>query len=366
MSNTQATQPASLEATENLEQVPNTSPSQVSVQSVNQMSGPRKAAILCIALGDEIAIDLFKHLTEMEVEAITREIAAIDYVPPEVGDRVVEEFHNIFLARSYVSSGGIDFAKRLLIKTLGPDGTKRMLDKIVRSLEASIAFETMRKITPQQISKLLQNEHSQTIALVLTHLDASTAADTLSFLPENQRADLIMRMAHLQSIPQDVIRRVSLVLEQKLKNIGDMSQQPVGGVRAVAELCNRLDRDAARKVLEEIELSDPGLALSIRNLMVTFDDLLLIDDMGIREILKYVDKKVLSMALKGAVPEIQQRFFSNMSGRAVELMKEEIEYMGQVKMKDVFTAQREIVNVLRELDEKGIISLGGSEESYVA
>jgi flagellar motor switch protein FliG len=165
-----------------------------------------------------------------------------------------------------------------------------------------------------------------------------------------------------------VIRRVSMVLDQKLKSVGDYSRQAVGGVRSVAEICNRLDREVARKMLEEVESENPELALEIRNLMVTFDDLLLIDDIGLREILQRVDKKVLTLALKGTIPELQNRFFSNMSTRAVELMKEEMDYMGQVKVKDVSNAQRQVVDVLRELDEKGVVSLsgGGGEDTYVS
>jgi flagellar motor switch protein FliG len=202
---------------------------------------------------------------------------------------------------------------------------------------------------------------------VLAHLDASTAADTLQYLPEVQRTDIVLRMANLQAISQDVIRRVSVVLDQKLKNVGQYNRQAVGGVRAVAEMCNRLDRNISRKVLEEIEGAQPELALEIRNLMITFDDLLLLDDIGIREVLQRVDKKVLTLALKGTMPELQARFFSNMSSRAVELMKEEMEYLGQVRIKDVTNAQREVIDVLRELDEQGLISLSGTgEDTYVS
>jgi flagellar motor switch protein FliG len=328
------------------------------------LSGPRKAAVLCIALGDDVAAEVLKHLNDDEVQMVFKELAAMQQVSPEISDTVLGEFHQLCVAEAYIASAGLDFAKRLLIKSLGPEYAKRMLDKVTHSLEASVGFEALKKVNPQQLAKFLQKEHPQTIALVLAHLDASTAADTLGFMPEAGRSDVIMRMAHLQAISQDVIRRVLLVLDQKLKAAGDYSHQ-VGGIRTAAELCNRLDRDASRKALEEVEMVNPELALEIRNLMVTFDDLLLLDDFGIREILKLVDKKVLALSLKGAVPEIQNRFFSNMSAKAVEMMKEEIEYMGQIRMKDVSAAQREVVNVLRELDEQGVISLSG-EEGYVA
>lgn len=327
------------------------------------MSGPRKAAILCLVLGDDQASDVLKFLGDDEVQLIFEELAMMQHVPANITNSVVKEFHGLYLAQNYVQSAGIDFAKRLLMKSMGPEYGKRMMDKVTHSLETNVGFDALRKVNPQQLAKFLQPEHPQTVALVLAHLDASTAADTLSFLPENQRPEVIMRMAHLQAISQDVIRRVLLVLDQKLKTASDSNHQ-VGGVRTTAELCNRLDRDSSRKALEEIEFLDPELALSIRNLMVTFDDLLLVDDAGIREIIKMVDKKIIALALKGAVPEIQNRFYANMSSRAVDLMKEEMDFMGQVKMKEVSAAQREVVNILRELEDSGIISLS-DDETYV-
>ncbi len=330
--------------------------------------GLRKAAVLCVILGDEIASEIFKHLDEGEVEMISREIAGIRKVSSEMADDVLEEFYQLMVAKAFVVSGGVDYAKRLLVKAHGPEVAKRLLDKINRSLESTVGFEALQKVDPQQLSKLFQNEHPQTIALVLAHLDASTAADTIQYLPEAQRTDIVLRMSNLQTISQDVIRRVSVVLDQKLKAVGDISRRAVGGVRSVAEICNRLDRDISRRMLEEIESQEPELALEIRNMMVTFEDLLLVDDIGIREILQRVDKKILALALKGTMSELQERFFINMSSRAVEMMKEEMDYMGQVKLKEVSNAQRDIVDILRDLDDKGIVSLsgGGGEEAYVS
>ena len=333
------------------------------------LSGPAKAAIFCVAIGEEVASEIFRFLEEDEVQQISRELTNLHRVSSDTADDVIEEFHQLLLAQSYVASGGIDYAKRLLVKTYGPEIAKRLLDKITRSLETTAGFEALQKVDPQQLSKLFQNEHPQTVALVLAHLDSSTAAATLEYVPEVQRTDIALRMSNLQAISQDVIRRVSMVVDQKLKSVGDYSRQAVGGVRSVAEICNRLDREVSRKMLEEIEITNPELALEIRNLMVTFDDLLLIDDPGIREILQRVDKKALTLALKGTMPELQNRFFANMSTKAVELMKEEMEYMGQVKVKDVSNAQRQVVDVLRDLDEKGIVNLSGGgsgEEAYVS
>lgn len=337
-------------------------------QGYNQQTGSRKAAVLIVSMGDDVASEVFKHLTEEEVQKISKELASLQHVSSEMTDDVLEEFHQLLMAQSYVVSGTVEYAKRLLVKAYGPEVAKRLLDKVTRALESTAGFDALQKVDPAQLSKLFQNEHPQTIALVLAHLDASTAADTLQHLPEAQRVDIALRIANLQPISQDVIRRVSVVLDQKLKTLGDYNRQAVGGMRSVAELFNRLDREVARQMLDDIENSTPELALAIRNMMVTFDDLLLVDDVGIREVLQRVDKRMLGLALKGTIPEMQERFFSNMSTKASEMLREEMDFMGQVKLKEVSTAQREIVEILRDLEEQGIVNLTGAnaEEAYVS
>ncbi|HET6975118.1 MAG TPA: flagellar motor switch protein FliG [Pyrinomonadaceae bacterium] len=334
----------------------------------DSLNGISKAAVFCIAMGEDVASEIFKFLDEEEVQLISRELSALSRVSSEIADDVVEEFHQLLVAQSYVASGGVDYAKRLLFKAYGPETSKRLLEKMTRSLESTAGFEALQRVDPQQLSKLFQNEHPQTIAVVLAHLDASRAAATLEYIPEAQRTDIVLRMSNLQAISQDVVRRISMVLDQKLKTVGPDNRQSVGGIRSVAEICNHLDREVTRGMLEEIEANQPNLALEIRNLMISFDDLLLIDDAGIREILQKVDKKVLGLALKGTVPDLQNKFFSNMSSKAVELMKEEMDYMGQVKLKEVSAAQRQVIDVVRELDEKGIVNLsgGGGDEVYVS
>lgn len=333
------------------------------------LSGARKAAILCASLDGDAISEVFRYLEEDEVQIISRELASLQQIPSQVANGILEEFDQLLTARNFAITGGMDYAKKLITKAYGPETARRLLDRITRSLESTVGFEALQKIDPQQLSKLFQNEHPQTIALVLAHLEPPTAAATLRCLPEAQRADIALRMASLQSISQDVIRQISVVLDHKLKAIGNDNRQAVGGVRPVAEICNRLERDIAQKMLEEIEAGNPDLALAIRNLMMTFDDLLLLDDMGIRELLQRIDKKVLALALKGTAEELQNRFFKNMSSRAVEMMKEEMDFMGQVKLKDVTAAQREIVDIMRELDDQGVISLNGGgdgEDGYVS
>ena len=332
------------------------------------VSGLRKAAILCLSLGEEAAAAVFKQLDEDEVQALSRELATLPKVKSQATEEVIEEFHQLLTARSYVSAGGVEYAKRLLMKSFGAEQAKRLTDKVLHAIETPASFEALQKTDPQQLAKLFQSEHEQTIAVVLAHLDAATASGVLQQLPETQRADVILRLAGLQTVSHDVVKRISGILNQKLSAIGGLSRTSVGGIRAVADICNHLDRETMRLMLEQIENESPDLSLEIRNLMVTFEDILLIDDVGVREILQRADKKVLALALKGTVDELQERFYSNMSARAVEMMKEEMEFMGQVKLKDVTAAQREVVEILRMLDEQGVISLGGGggSDEYVS
>ena len=338
-------------------------------REAKNMSSARKAAILCLSLGEEAATELFKHLNEEEVQALSKELAMLPNVKSEISDSVLEEFHQLLVARNYVTTGGVDYAKRLLVGSLGVESAKRMTEKVINAIESPASFEALQKTDPQQLAKLFQSEHPQTIAVVLAHLDAATASTVIQQLPEAQRGDIILRLASLQTVSHDVVRRIAHILNQKLSSVTKVSRTSVGGIRTVADICNRLDKESMRLMLEQIEGSNPELSLEIRNLMVTFEDILLVDDLGIREIMQRVDKKVLSLALKGTLPELQERFYSNMSSRAVEMMKEEMEFMGQVKIKEVQAAQREIIEVLRELDEQGVISLGGGgseEDEYVS
>jgi len=332
-----------------------------------KLTGMQKAAVLMVTLGDETAANIFKYLEEDEIQTISREIAITKHVQPEVAEEVMEEFHTMTQARSYISQGGIEYAKKLLIKSVGPEVARKIIDRLVKALESSAGFTSLERANPQQLSKFIQNEHPQTIALILAHLNASQAAELISSLPEVLRSDVAMRMASLQEISPEVVRRISLILEQKLEALGSFATEAYGGVRAVAELFNRMDRNTGRAVLEKIETENPQLAASIRDLMFVFDDILLIDDNGIAEILKRADKKTLTIALKGTSEELQNQFYRNMSSRAVELMKEEMEFMGPVKLKDVEKSQHEVVEIVRQLEEEGVISIGGGGgEDYVS
>jgi len=332
----------------------------------DNITGKQKAAIILLVLGEEITAEVFKHLTDDEIQDISREISVIGAVSSQITDSVVEDFYNLTMAKEYLTMGGIEYAKRVLIKSLGAEEARKIIDRLVKMLEKSTGFSSLEKVNPQQLSKFIQNEHPQTIALILAHLSASQAAELIASLPEDMRSEIIIRMANLEEISPEIVKKISGVLDQKLEALGSYSLEEYGGVKAVAELFNRMDRRASRSVLEQIESRDPELTASIRDLMFVFEDILLIDDQGIMEILKRADKKSLAIGLKGANEELQAKFFRNMSQRAAEMMKEEMEYLGPIRVKDVEKSQHEVVEIVRGLEEEGVLVIGGAGgEEYV-
>lgn len=324
------------------------------------LTGKQKAAVLCLVLGEDVTAEVFKRLDDDEVQEISRELSLIGAVPSFVTDAVIQEFYHMTLAQQYMTIGGIEYAKKVLIKAMGAEEARKIIDRLVKLLEKSAGFSSLEKINPQQLSKFIQNEHPQTIALILAHLSASQAAELISALPEDMRTEIVIRMANLEEISPEIVKKIAGVLDQKLEALGSYSLEEYGGVKAVSELFNRMDRRASRNVLEQIESRDPELAASIRDLMFVFEDILLIDDQGIMEILKRVDKKSLALALKGSNDELKTKFFRNMSQRAGEMLKEEMEYLGPIRVKDVEKAQHEIVEVVRSLEEEGVIVIGGA------
>jgi len=326
----------------------------------DNITGRQKAAIILLVLGEDITAEVFKHLSDDEVQDISKEISVLGAVPSQIADMVIEDFYNLTMAKEYITIGGIEYAKRVLIKSLGPEEARKIIDRLVKMLEKSTGFSSLEKVNPQQLSKFIQNEHPQTIALILAHLSASQAAELIASLPEDMRSEIIIRMANLEEISPEIVKKISGVLDQKLEALGSYSLEEYGGVKAVAELFNRMDRRASRSVLEQIESRDPELTASIRDLMFVFEDILLIDDQGIMEILKRADKKSLAIGLKGANDELKAKFFRNMSQRAAEMMKEEMEYLGPIRVKDVEKAQHEVVEIVRGLEEEGVITIGGA------
>jgi flagellar motor switch protein FliG len=333
---------------------------------IEVLNGVRKAAILTVVLGEHASGELFKHLNEEEIELIAREVALLGPVPASTATDVLEEFHQMWKAAEYVTKGGVEYASKLLVKSLGPELAKRVLDRVIKTFESSMAFTGLEKADPQQLSKFIQSEHPQTIALILAHLRPGPAAQLMQSLPEDLRVEVVTRMANLEEISPEVISRISSVIEQRLKSLGANTHESYGGVRAVAELLNRIDRSVSQPVLEAIEAQTPDLAVSIRHLMFVFDDLLHVDDNALREIVQRADKKVLTVALKGTSEDIRNRFFQNMSKRAVDMIREEIELLGAVRLREVEKAQQEVVGIARKLEEEGLLQTGAAAgEPYV-
>jgi len=331
-----------------------------------KLSGKRKAAMFFILLGEEKSGEVFKHLSEEEIRDVTKEISFIEHIDPNSMDTLLEEFNQMHVAQRWVAKGGIDYAKSLLMKSLGPEATRRIVDRLASSVESASGFASLKRVDPQQLSKLIQNEHPQTIALILAYLEPAQSAESLASLPDNLQSEVAIRMTNLGEISPDVIYRISEILEEKLESLGEITTQGFGGIRAVAEVFNRMDRMNSKKILDSIESSNPAIVADIRNYMFVFEDIMLIDNSGIQEILKRVDKKVLATALKGTSDEMKDQFFKNMSSRAVDLMKEEMDYMGPIRIKEVEGAQQEIVAIVRKLEEEEILSLGGSgSEEFV-
>lgn len=329
--------------------------------------GVRKAAVLLIILGDQVSGEVLKQLDEEEVQLIGREVARAGSVTCEQAETILDEFHQMTVAQNYVLKGGLDYARKLLNNAFGPEAAKKILDRLVKALGSDTAsFDALHKADPQQLAKFIHNEHPQTIALVLSHLNASQAAALLVSLPTELRADVALRMANLDQISPDVISRIAGIIGQKLKALGELSRESSGGVRAVAEMFNRLDSSTSKEILDSIEQNDPSLVEVVRQLMFVFEDLLLIDQQGIKETLGKIDRKVLTIALKGTSEQLRSHFLQCMSQRGAEMLKEDMDALGPIKIKEVEAAQQQIIAVVRQLEAEGVINLKGTVgEQYV-
>jgi flagellar motor switch protein FliG len=329
--------------------------------------GLRKAAVLMIILGDQISGEILRQLDEEEVQSIGREVARITSISNDQAESVLEEFYQMSMAREYVLKGGIDYAKKMLMNAFGPEHAKKLVDRLVKTLGSELAsFDTLQKADPQQLAKFIHNEHPQTIALILSHLNASQAAGLLISLPAELRADVALRMAHLDQISPEIISKIASIIGHKLKALGEMSRESYGGVRAVSEMFNRLDSGTSKEILESIEQNDPKLVETIRHLMFVFEDLLLLTPDAIKEMLSKVDRKILTIALKGTSDQLKNHILQVMSQRGAEMLKEDMEALGPVKIKEVDAAQQQIIAVIRQLEAEGAISLKGTVgEQYV-
>jgi flagellar motor switch protein FliG len=331
------------------------------------LSGARKAAILLVLIGDSASAELIKQLSDDEVQLVSREIARIRTITSEQAESILEEFYEMVVAKDFVVKGGIDYAKKLLINAFGPEVAKKMLDRLVKALGNDVAnLDILQKADPQQLAKFVHSEHPQTIALVLSHLNPSQAAALLASLPPGMRADVALRMASLDQISPEIISKIANIIGEKLQALGEFSRQSYGGVRAVAEMFNRLDSVTSKEILEVIEEKNGPLVETIRHLMFVFEDLLLIDQNGVKEILARIDRKVLTIALKGTSDQLRNHFLEGMSQRGSEMLKEDMESLGPIKVRDVEAAQQQIIALVRQLEGEGVINLKGSVgEQYV-
>ena len=333
----------------------------------DRVPGVRKAAMLIVLMGEEISGEVLRNLSEDEVDEISREIATLGTVPPDNAEKILEECYQMQLAHNFVIKGGVDYARKLLMNAFGPEHAKKLLDRLMKTLGSeSASFDALQKADPQQLAKFIHAEHPQTIALVLSHLNPSQAAALLFSLPGELRADVALRMASLDQISPEVIAKIASIIGQKLRALGEVSRESYGGVKAVAEMMNRMDSSTSKEVLDHIDESDPSLAETIRHLMFVFEDLLLISPEGVKEVLARVDRKLLTIALKGTSERLKDHFMECMSQRGAEMLREDMDALGPIKIKEVEAAQQQIIAIVRQLESEGVVSLKGTVgEQYV-
>ena len=330
------------------------------------MSNVEKAAILMIALGPEYSAKLFKHMDDDDIEQITMEIANHRQVTTEQKNAVVSEFYQIAMASEYISTGGLEYAQGVLEKALGAERAMGIINRLTSSLQVR-PFDFLRRTDPSQLINFIQNEHPQTIALVIAYLEPEQGAAVLGALPTTLQADIAKRIALMDRTSPDMIREIERVLEKKISALMTQDFTSAGGVKSVVEVLNRVDRQTEKSIIEALEMDNQELADEIKKLMFVFEDIILLDDRSMQMVLREVDTKDLSLALKATTPEVSNKVFKNMSKRAADMLKEEIEYMPPVKIRDVEEAQQKIVNVIRVLEEKGdvVISRGQGDDQLV-
>ena len=336
------------------------------VPAESELSGVQKAAILLIALGPEKSAKIFKHLKDEEIEELTLEIANTRSVTPQLKEDVINEFYQICLAQQYIAEGGIGYAKELLEQSFGAEKASDVISRLTASLQVK-PFEFVRKTDASQLLNFIQDEHPQTIALILSYLNPNQAAQIIGALPPDRQADVAKRIAMMDRTSPDVIKEVERVLESKISSLVNQDYTIIGGVDSVVEILNTVDRGTEKHIMETLEVDEPELADEIRKKMFVFEDILLLDDRAIQRVLRDVDNSDLSMALKGANEQVQAAIFKNMSSRLASMIKEDMEFMGPVRMKDVEEAQQKIVNVIRKLEDSAeiVISRGGGDEIIV-
>ena len=330
---------------------------------VSSLSGIRKAAILMTVMGEEAASAILKELPDKDVQILTRELTEVMDVSPDVAREILEEYGKLAQTQDYMAQGGIDFATRALAKAFGDENGQSVLKQAVQQISTD-QLDSLQQADPQQLAKFLEGEHPQTIALILAHLNGRQASALLMRLSDQTRVQSIKRLAQLRQFSPEMAEKVSLILNRRLQSLGEQSRRSYAGFKNVADVMNRLDGGLAKGILEAIEQEDSKLAIHIRNLMFTFEDLLSVSDVHVREWVSGMNKKTLALALKGASNDLKDHIFRAMSSRAVEMLKEDMDALGPVRAKDVAQAQQEGVALIRKLESDGKVILkaeGGDE-----
>ncbi len=337
------------------------------VSEASSLSGFQKAAIVLIALGPADSAAILKHVGEDDADKLARAIAQLEYVTPEDVTCAFEEFNQFALSDRLLIKGGIEYASRMLTEAYGPTVAQTLLERLSKSLGSDgVDFANFRKTDPQQLAKFIQDEHPQTIALILSHLDPSQAATLISSLPAETRTDVALRMADLDQISPEILRNIASVIDQKLRNLGELSREAYGGIRAVADIFNRLDATTCSQLMDTVEKDNFPLFENIRRFMFVFRDLENLDNAAIGQIISRANRSTVILALKGANDSLRQKFLATQSQRGAAMMTEDLQAMGPVKLKDVDAAQQEIITLARELEKEGVLSLSAtSEEQYV-
>ncbi|KGX88641.1 flagellar motor switch protein FliG [Pontibacillus marinus] len=331
-----------------------------------ELTGRQRAAVLLISLGPDVSAQVYKHLTEEEIEKLTLEISSVKKVESQQKEEIIEQFHQIALAQDYISQGGIGYAKTVLEKALGENEASNIINRLTSSLQVR-PFDFARKADPSQILNFIQNEHPQTIALILSYLDSEQSAQILSELPQDTQADIARRIAIMDSTSPEIISEVEQILERKLSTTVTQDYTQTGGIEAVVEVLNGVDRSTERTILDSLEIQDPELAEEIKKRMFVFEDIVTLDNRAIQRVIREVENEDLMLSLKVASEEVKEVVFKNMSNRMSETFREEMEFMGPVRLRDVEESQTRIVAVIRRLEDVGeiVIARGGGDDIIV-
>lgn len=331
-----------------------------------ELSGKQKAAIFLVTLGAEISSEVFKHLREDEIEILTFEIARLENIDSEQRDLVLQEFQELMMASDFISSGGIDYARELLEKSLGSQKAVDIINRLTSSLKTR-PFDFVRRTDPAHLLNFIQQEHPQTIALILAYLEPLKASQILGQLPQEKQSDVAKRIATMDRTSPEILREVERVLEKKLSSLSSEDYTSAGGVGSIVDILNLVDRTTEKTIIESLEEEDPELAEEIKKRMFVFEDIIMLDDRAVQRVMREVDTAELAKALKAVDPEVQDKIYRNMSKRAAALLKEDMDFMGPTRRKDVEEAQQKIVSVIRKLEEQGevVIARSGEEDVLV-